>query len=227
MTFPNGFTDAERSRCSAMPGNYAKLTLDDLTDRGLDVEFLKELLDNLPDGAYVAGGAIESIFRGEKPNDYDIYFSTEQAYFTVINSLGAGNSFFGKYTCKDDLRDGTRRRFIDLSGENQPKLQLITTMLYDGPEHTLSTFDFTASMGAAIKHGTDYDIIVHPAMPLDVARKRLVLNRMTFPASTLRRMIKYTHKGYYACPGSIQKIALATAEMISQDSTSVGPMYID
>lgn len=241
--FPNGFSEEEKTRCTPIDGNYSTLKLSDLEERGMDVKFLKLLLDNLPPMAFVAGGAVESIFRNEEPKDYDIYFSNESAYqdliCDILDSQDDEDSFwyaYGKDLDDDDFKFklDEKKRFIDITAKDKPKIQLITTMLYESPEHTLSTFDFTACMGAAQSGGTDFDedkpdhrVIIHPMMAVDVARKRLVLNRMTFPASTLRRMIKYTHKGYYACPGSIEKIALAVAETLGNNPNATGPVYID
>lgn len=245
--FPNGFTKEERERCNQVPGSYSVFNLKDLEDRGLDISFLKELSDNLPSGCSIAGGAVESIFRGEKPKDYDVYFTDISSYRYLIKKILSAqkDSFWGQYKPNieesillkpQDEIEKLKIRFIDLTAKDKPKLQLITTMIYDSTEHILETFDFTAAMGAIeIADGDPEDssspklhsVILHPMMPIDVARKRLVLHRMTFPASTLRRMIKYTHKGYYACPGSIQKIAEAVADILAKDPTANGPMYID
>lgn len=242
FAFPNGFSEEEKARCTPNSGNYSTLKISDLEDRGMDVKFLKLLLDNLPSMAFVAGGAIESIFRGEQPKDYDVYFSSEAAYAdlicNILDSQDDEDSFWYPYAehLDDDdflFKPDENKRFIDITATDKPKIQLITTMLYENPEHTLSTFDFTACMGAAevvnsdLEGNPDHNIIIHPMMAVDVARKRLVLNRMTFPASTLRRMVKYTHKGYYACPGSIEKIALAVAETLRDNPTATGPVYID
>ena len=41
----------------------------------------------------------------------------------------------------------------------------------------------------------------------DLARKRLAVHRITFPVSSLRRLLKYTSKGFYACSGCRKEAA--------------------
>lgn len=246
LPFPNGFSDEDRQRCAQRKhSKFAYSSLRDLDERGLDVEFLCKLLDVLPHGCFVAGGAIESIYRGEKPKDYDVYFSGPVDYRQLIDIINASNlpnpveslEFFRGYKLSRTMEElekpeNKNIRFIDVTCEGKPKIQLITAMMYESPEHAIDTFDFTAAMGAAVPHRSledrsQHEIIMHPMMPLDVARKRLVLHRMTFPASTMRRMIKYTHKGYYACPGSLQQMAQATMEVLNQHPQAIGPVYVD
>jgi hypothetical protein len=47
---------------------------------------------------------------------------------------------------------------------------------------------------------------------LDVMRKRIVINKITYPVSSLRRLIKYTHQGYYACNGCLQELLTFAAD---------------
>lgn len=48
---------------------------------------------------------------------------------------------------------------------------------------------------------------------------------MQFPSSTLRRIIKYTKKGDYACPGSLANVAQLVSEHIDDDDAQF--VYVD
>jgi hypothetical protein len=76
---------------------------------------------------------------------------------------------------------------------------------YEDASHVIDSFDFTISQFAF----TNNSFVYNGEAMMDLARKRLVLHRMQFPASTLRRLIKYASKGYYACPGSLINICEA------------------
>src|SRR3972149_1788012 len=62
--------------------NYLKEKF--LLEKGINLDLLK-LFKNT--NCYVAGGAITSIFSGNKINDYDIYFCTEFDYRDFIIKL--------------------------------------------------------------------------------------------------------------------------------------------
>lgn len=217
---------------SGLRDNFFRLKLEDLTDRGISDPLLSALQARLPDGAWVAGGCFESLIRGEKPKDYDLFFRDEEAFLETLDLLtdeeldyeDAGRLASGYEEAIDrDQIAKSSCRFVDLNKEGKPKVQLIKTMWYPSLSHVLHSFDFTAAQVGMDNTG----VVANPLAFLDISRKRLVLNRMTFPSSTLRRMIKYTQKGYYVCPGSLQTIAQATADTLQQAPDSKGPVYVD
>lgn len=222
---------------SGLRDNFTRVKLADLVDRGINDPLLAALQARLPDGAWVAGGCFESLIRGEKPKDYDLFFRDEEAFEETLQLLTATiaddpedtdieepASGYGVASpgSLDEVRDKSCR-FVDLERAHKPKIQLIKTMWYPSLAHVLHSFDFTAAQVGMDNTG----VVLNPLAVLDISRKRLVLNRMTFPSSTLRRMIKYTQKGYYVCPGSLQVIAQATADTLQAAPDSKGPVYVD
>lgn len=109
------------------------------------------------------------------------------------------------FDIKAFLSDSVKNRYATFVHDKQPPIQIMRLGWYDSPEHVIDTFDFTIVQAIVDR---DY-VYMNPLTPLDLSRKRLVLHRMQFPASTLRRLIKYTHKGYFACPGSLVTISQA------------------
>lgn len=146
--------------------------------------------------------------------DIDIFFTSERAFRETIELLVDPPSdkeawMWQGYELVGGLDESLKQGGDDLrhvtfeSGNGRPDLQLIKLAWYEDAEHVIDTFDFTC-----VQFATDgKDLIMNPLGVFDLARKRLVLHRMQFPASTLRRLLKYSQKGFYACPGALAKIA--------------------
>lgn len=78
-------------------------------------------------------------------------------------------------------------------------VQLIEKRFYSSVKDIIEFFDFTICQFV-----TDGKIVVCGDFSLwDLGRKRLVVNTITFPVSSMRRMIKYANQGYYICNGSM------------------------
>jgi hypothetical protein len=193
---------------------YVSIDFTSLDERGIKNEMLTRLLAALPGGAYVVGGFAMHLFNGSKDaKDIDIAFTSEQAFKDTANlflqtpeKVGEEDLLwpFRGYTLDQDLDlfigDNTKARFLSFThNEDRPKVQLLKLAWYDSPEHIIDSFDFTITQFAMNKER----IITNFLSVIDLSRKRLVLHRMQFPASTMRRIIKYTQKGFYICPGSL------------------------
>lgn len=188
---------------------YAKSPLSVLSDRGIQNRLLDNLVQFLPDGAWIAGGFMTGvILEEEKAKDIDLFFSSQLAFTATVNLIlnpPEDAWAYKGYTLKEGtvLSKLGDARFIVFNHPTRPALQLIRFTWYESAEHVIDTFDFTIVQFAADKHGLYYN----PLSWIDLSRKRLVLRRMQFPGSTLRRVIKYAAKGFYACPGSLAHIA--------------------
>lgn len=194
---------------------YASAPLSILKDRGIENRLLDNLIEHLPDGVIVAGGFLTSVLTEEdKSKDVDLFFTSEDAFRATVDLLTSspdahkerGSWSLEGYTIKGgampDLNKLGEQRYLTFEHPSRPALQLLRMVWYDSPEHVIDTFDLTIVQFAASRAG----LVYNPASFLDLSRKRIVLHRMQFPASTLRRVIKYAHKGYYACPGALAKI---------------------
>lgn len=195
---------------------YAESALSILSDRGIENRLFENLVEFLPDGAIIAGGFVTSVLlEDDKAHDIDFFFTSQKAFNEMIDYLLSDDEKVKKsdgawaymgYTLKDadkiDLEHLGNTRFVTFVHPKRPALQLLRMVWYDSPEHVIDTFDLSVVQFAATPNKLTYN----PAAFLDLSRKRLVLHRIQFPASTLRRIIKYSHKGFYACPGSLAKI---------------------
>jgi len=117
-------------------------------------------------------------------------------------------------------------RFVQFKRKDKkgPPVQLVKLVWYESAEHCIDSFDFTVSQFAV----SGKDLVYNPFGMFDLARKRLVLHRMQFPSATLRRTIKYTHKGFFACPGSLATIAASIHDALQDFPDSLlKEVYID
>lgn len=214
-TQPTKFAERFAHFLTRTPTTYASAPLSILKDRGIENRLLDNLVEHLPDGVIVAGGFLTSVIAEEdKSKDVDLFFTSEEAFRATVALLSEseaqhnerGSWSLGGYMIKGgvmpDLDKLGEQRYLTFEHPSRPALQLLRMVWYDSPEHVIDTFDLTIVQFAASRAG----LIYNPTAWLDLSRQRIVLHRMQFPASTLRRVIKYAHKGYYACPGSLAKI---------------------
>lgn len=196
--------------------NYVSIPRTQLQKRSINDPFLDSILDILPDGAYVVGGAVASILSSSNTSkDIDIAFTGENAFKQCLSLIlgGATNSKednespFKGYEIQEDpdafFKDTSSFRFLSFKHSTRPPIQLLKLAWYDDPFHIIDSFDFTVVQFALNKN----TLYFNPLSVLDLARKRIVLHRMQFPASTMRRLVKYTAKGFYVCQGSFIDIA--------------------
>ncbi len=196
---------------------YAKSPLSILADRGIENRFMQNLLAHLPDGAMIGGGFVtNAITEEDNATDIDFFFTSHAAFLATVRLIQNKQSdhitpitnppwAYDGYTLKEPIDPNTTSelRFITFVHPKRPALQLLRMVWYDSPEHVIDSFDFTVVQFVADSKSLYYN----PVAFIDLSRKRLVLHRVQFASSTLRRLIKYASKGFYACPGSLAHIA--------------------
>lgn len=201
---------------------YSKVKIGALKERGIENKLFDALISYLPDGCYIAGGFMTSLLMDDKnAKDIDIFCGSEKAFKEICNLLidppakkddddaGDGMWAYRGYSTNTDIdkfnKENEAVRFLKFvhEGEKRPEVQVMKMSWYTDAEHVIDTFDLTIAQIA-----TDGEFIyLNPLTQFDLAKKRLVLHRMQFPASTIRRIVKYASKGYYACPGSLVNIS--------------------
>ncbi len=236
------------------------LVVDLLDKRGIGNRLLSSFLLGLPDGAYIGGGFISAVLREEKnATDIDFFFTSEKAFIKTLDQFLNPEKYLDKEECwaywgykiaedsnqfinaledrsdylateqetkKDEYGALDNVRYVKFVHPTRPAVQLIKLAWYDSPEHVIDSFDFTV-----VQFICDSKYIYYnPIALMDMAKKRLVLHRMQFPASTLRRMIKYASKGFYVCPGSLINISEKIQEILNNPAfvnDMNGMVYID
>ena len=158
---------------------------------------LKNTIDSIRDivgndvKLWIAGGAVTSAVTGSRINDYDVFSSTPNLLVALLKEKGVTVTYENPY-------------FVNFKIAGR-KVQVITRFEYPSMEQTVKEFDFTVVCGA-------YDgetFVFHDRFWQDIATRRLVINKITFPLKTMDRVAKYAKRGFTACPVGLLNIAKA------------------
>lgn len=184
--------------------------LADFLARSIDVPLeetpLSKILNGLPSlssaGPWLAGGALRRTLMGKNPDsDFDIFFRDADqllSYKSALETLGFRQVKETEHHVQFKGRAGDSAE-IDV--------QLIRFAYYTSAAEVIDSFDYTVCQFAY-----DGETLTTGEFSLwDLGRKRLAIHKVTFPVSTMRRMIKYTSQGFYACPGAMAEILKQTA----------------
>lgn len=150
----------------------------------------------LPDGTFIAGGAIRDSLIGEDPKDIDVF--------------GTDDDFLQQFEYHNDLRaecdelyettqpDSDQLRLNTFYFNDRPNIQTILDKYMELPE-LLSQFDFTINQFAKTNDGfyACGDSIV------DLYNRNLIFNNIEsdYVLNLLERVQKFIQKGYTLCSG--------------------------
>ena len=143
------------------------------------------LCKNCNSNGYIAGGCFKDIFTNKTPNDYDIYFKTEEDYTKTFDYLYANKNF----TFKESTSNSSK--FID--NETNAILNLVN-IFYGDINSVLDKFDFTITK---IAYDGEHIYCIEWFYE-DLNSKLLCIEnqKLLYPIQTLRRMFKYSRYGY-------------------------------
>ncbi|MEW6171294.1 MAG: hypothetical protein AB1472_07050 [Candidatus Omnitrophota bacterium] len=155
-------------------------------------------LNEIPCKCWVAGGAVRDYFSlGYITTDIDIYFPSDEEF-------QKGKIWF--------IDNGGEIKFenerLMVIYYKKHKFELIK-MFFESPQQTIDQFDFTVCCGAISKDS----VFFHNTFFIDLAKKRLVVNNLPYPLSTLQRLQKYIKKGFTICNGGLLEIAKAIQKL--------------
>ena len=170
------------------------------------------------DDAFVAGGAVTSVFTGAKINDVDVYFKSRRAFETGVYQAYED----GLWCAAASKRAVT---FADRSGNIA---QLMHFDHFPTAESIFAAFDYTICMGALdLDAGVDTrwngvrfetigeehpesGFVFHPDFLKHNSQRFLKFNAGTrYPLASATRVLKYQQRGYTIGKGDMIKIALA------------------
>lgn len=161
---------------------------------------LKKLLvaatDFTPRHAYIAGGALTSVFTAQPINDVDLYFKSKEAFIDAVR-----RAYDEGLWCLA----ATDRAITFARGDCV--IQLMHFGFFETAEAIFDAFDFTACMAA-------YDIdaqafVFHDDFLKHASQRYLKFHAGTrFPFGSLLRTIKYRARGYSLGKGDLLRIAL-------------------
>lgn len=140
---------------------------------------------------WLAGGALRDYFMG-KPvkTDYDIFFPNETEYEKA-------KKYFEYKDCEIYWESENGRK-IKYDGRTYD----LVKKYFADPQATINEFDFTVSMLAV-----DSERVYHGETTfIDLSKRQLMINKITYPASTLSRAFRYYKKGFTMCLGEMKKL---------------------
>jgi hypothetical protein len=142
---------------------------------------------------WIAGGALRDFFllgKVQEESDIDFYFSNKENYQIALGV------FKKTHEIKYENENTTRLE------KDSEKIDLIK-IYWPDPRECIRSFDFTCCACALGRS----EIYNHEAFFMDIARRRISVNRFSDPKSILNRINKYIDKGF-----NISKTELAKVE---------------
>lgn len=131
----------------------------------------------------IAGGSLLSILNDKPVYDFDIFFKSQSDVDSVLNNIDSDHIIF-----KGD--NGTKIEVI--INDKTYLLDLVYSRIFKDKLELVNHFDFTINQIAIDALGLYYsEYFVN-----DFTSKKLRINKLSNPGSTLKRLIKYTKKGY-------------------------------
>jgi len=165
------------------PYYFSQIILGDLYDRGID--------------CWIAGGSVRDYFMDVNAVDYDIFFPNKKEFNKAKEFFESKNAT-KEWESENGVKYSYQGRIFDL-----------VKIYHPSPESTISYFDFTTAMFAV----DDKNVFVGDTSLKDLEERILVINKVTFPDSTLNRAFKYYQKGFKMSAEESQKLAKIIKEM--------------
>ena len=161
---------------------------------------------------WLAGGALRDYFMSVPiKTDYDIFFPNDVEYEKARNYFKAKE---GEIKWESD--NGMKVKY-------NGKTYDLVKMFFPDPQSTIDEFDFTISMLAV-----DSEKIYHGVTTfIDLAKRQLMINKITYPASTLSRAFRYYKKGFTICLGEMKKIIESIQNMPKEEPKEETPDIIN
>lgn len=152
---------------------------------------------------WIAGGALRDYFAGVKVNtDYDLFFPNETEYEKA-------RVYFKAKDCRIKWESDNGMKLV----YNGKTFDLVKKY-FATPKETIDAFDFTVSMFAV-----DFDNLYFGETTfMDLAKRQLMFNKITYPASTMSRSFRYYKKGFTMCMGEMKKLVEAIQDMPKEES---------
>lgn len=202
---------------SNVPHNYVNRTdvyyhscpVQDLFSREFDSLIIRQLVKIIPHGVTIAGGSVSSALIGNKvATDVDLFFDGPESFMYMYKLLNDPKSinipeldkalFYGYKTniTENVLMGPESRRLRHITFKHDDPsilpIHLIKIVWYDSPEAVIDSFDFTLAQFAV----SNSKFVYNPLGLIDLYQKNLRLHQHQTPTAILKRLVKYTSKGY-------------------------------
>lgn len=140
---------------------------------------------------WVAGGSVRDYFMGVPvKTDIDLFFPDLVNYNKAAKYFKDNDAEI-KWESENGMKVLYKKKTFDL-----------VKIFFKNPKETINNFDFTVAMFAVDKDNVYYDDMSF----VDLSKRQLMINKITYPESTASRMNRYIRKGFYICNGELYKI---------------------
>lgn len=154
--------------------------------------------------ALLAGGAVRSLYDNTEVEDYDFFMPSLSLMEYLWHNIEGHQNIVDKVLFKCP-----QKRLVSLLLKDGSKVQLIYIKDYSSPEELTGLFDFTVCCATKDIKGKIY---FTPEFYRDVEGRMLNINTITYPMSTMKRMVKYVQKGYLVDSGVYKQLAKSILE---------------
>ena len=127
---------------------------------------------------WIAGGSVRDYFMNRNAIDYDIFFPNQQE-FDKAKLFFENNNAVKEW----ESENGVKYLFDGLTFD-------LVKIFHDSPQSTIAYFDFTTAMFAV----DDRNLFAGDTSFNDLEKRILVINKKTYPDSTLKRAFRYYKK---------------------------------
>jgi hypothetical protein len=177
---------------------------------------LAKLPQCTPNGPWLAGGALRRTIQGQPlDSDIDFFFRDEDQKNKFVRDLQ--HVPLNDITKVRETPHHEHYRGITTSPDpSKPiDIQAIKFQYYANMSEVIDSFDFTICQFAF----NGNNVVMGDYSLWDLGRKRLAINKITYPVSTMRRALKYGKQGFTVCNGALTEILRQTAsnpELLNQ-----------
>lgn len=154
---------------------------------------------------WIAGGALRDYFISVKiTTDYDLFFPNEENYEKAKKYFKDKDAKV-KWESENGMKVNYNGKTFDL-----------VKKYFENPQKTIEEFDFTVSMIAVDSEKIYYG----QSTFIDLAKRQLMINKITFPASTMSRAFRYYKKGFSMCQGEMKKLIESIQNMPREENNN-------
>lgn len=171
-------------------------------------DFDRLILNKITANVWVAGGCIRDYLLTGSLKNTDIDFFGPSRHELAILAWELRKEFnFKPFLFNKNVIKG----YAYIKGK--PYKVDIVKKVFSTMEETIDAFDFTIGCFALNKE----TFVYHPSAPFDLLRRKLVINNLPFPLSTMQRMQKLIKRDYWICNGGLLEIAKAVSKIDFED----------
>ena len=154
-------------------------------------------------GPWLGGGALRrTLAHMPLASDFDFFFRDADQ----LETFAAGLEKAGLVKTRETAHHVQYSGYL-AAATREVEIQCIRFRYYETAEQVIESFDFTICQFAY-----DGEKLTCGEFALwDLGRRRLSINKITYPVSTMRRLLKYTKQGFTACGGCLASVLTETA----------------